>query len=891
MITVTTYNSIHDPKGVVSQEKSALDYLERMYRPFAPGTIDNVEEQVVAKAEGNPLPGYKEWQARTKATLPLYRFSTGSDRSAGSDPGMMTALVVEIDAGSGAPADALSLLLAATVVNGVGHECILMTSTGHSAKYPAVRLVMPLYPAIPADKYESLVRWMQLRATGEQGGKSWLSTQEMNASRSWYVPSGYPEVEGVPPALCSAEGAPKLDWRTLTLPETSSSTAQSQEKARKTPTSDLAVTESKCSFAAEARDAQDMPYPLWMAAFMLWRASYLETDDGELSGQALVEKREAGRCPPRYTTGRSLEEKVDSFTAEAPKQATIAEHWAGCATCPLAATCRTPLQHGEANKDDLGDAQKQVARWKRAVDAATQKGDATAKAAAEANLKDAQEKEAKIRARLQTAAVAASPRNAITLDTGNDTELAKLWLRQNPSVTCSADMSALMLPAGDGSGLWDEIPLGRLAVTFRSWQNDGIHFVNAGIDPITGMPKIRSLTVDMQKSQRAAECVLEAAVNQEAVARGVQPKYLPGMLAAGGERGIPYRSGMVGFDGIVTPITLDDRVTAEDLLPGDYDAAAKAPRFLRFLEEMMACHAPEIAGAFIACIQEFAGASLAGQGSRFGKLILLTGDGMNGKSTLLAAIRRLFRKNRTTSVQPAMVTDERHRTSLLGKHINIVDDMSAKYLGDTGLLKSVITGENPVDGRLLHQEVFTFTARAGWIAGINTLPTVTDASEGFWRRVLVIPCEVSFQGRADKLLGEALEREAGGIIAWAVEGLKRLASNGWKHTDIPETAKNEWRDSSNHLTAFCQESVALPTDPETAGIVAATTLYRVYSEWCQARGVTDKLPMLWLGRQLPKAIRDARTHTKKGNGYRIELIDNMGRPVRPDMKAASPMEA
>jgi len=884
-ITLTHYADIHDTKGTRIDAPDALTYLKQQHRLFPAGTISNVLEQVVAKAEGNPLPEYAAWQKATKGTLPLYRFSTTTERTPGSDPGLMTALVVEIDAGNGAPEDALDLLLAATA----GYEAVLMTSTGHSDQYPAIRLVMPVSPAIPAAMYEQLVVWMQMRVTGASGGKSWLSKQEKNASRAWYVPAGYPEVPGIEPELIDASGRP-LDWRTLDLSPPPAADDKADETT-KTPTSDLAVTESKCSFAAAARDDAELVYPLWVAAFLLWRGSYLETAGGEVSGQDLVTLREAGRYPARYLTGRTLEDKAGSFTGEAPRKATIAEHWKGCATCPLAAVCRTPMQHGEANKDDLGDVQKQVARWKRAVDAAIQKGDALAQAAAEANLKDAQDKEAKILSRLQSAAAAATPRNAITMDNGNDTELARVWLQQNPSATCSSDMRGLMIPRGDGTGLWQEIDPLQLAVTFRSWQNDGIHFVNAGIDPTTGMPRIRSLVVDMQKSQRAAVCVLEGVINRESKARGVLPNQLPDLLTVGAERGIPYRSGMVGFDGTITPITLDDRLTEGDLMPGDYKPKAKAPRFLRFLSEMLACHDEERARAYAACLQEFAGASLAGQGTRFGKLLLLTGDGCNGKSTLLAVIRRMFIKARVGAVQPSTVNEERHRTALLGKRINIVDDMSARYLGDTGLLKSIITGENPVDGRFLNHEIFTFTPKAGWLAGINTLPSVTDASDGFWRRVQLIPCEVSFLGREDRTLGAELEKEAEGIIAWAVEGLKRLAANAWKGTEVGEDAKEEWRDSANHLVAFCTECISLPTDPGTAGIVSASAMYQIYSEWCQARGEIDKHPMSRLGRHLPKWIRDTRTHTKKGNGYRINLVTHTGRPVRPDLKAAAEMDA
>jgi len=880
MIAVSLYSSLTDTSGRVVEAPDALDFLTSQHRMFPSGTIANVIEQVVAKAAGNPLPGYEDWQRVTKGSLPLYRFSTVSNRAAGSDPGMMTALVVEIDAGSGAPADAVDRLLAASA----GYRAILMTSTGHSDQYPAVRMVLPLSPAIPATMYEALVQWMQIRVTGASGGRSWLSTQEMNATRAWFAPAGYPEVTGnMPPSDCDPNGV-TLDWRTLGLTPPADRT-QSISAPERVATSDLAVTEQKCAFARAIRDDAEMPYQWWTAALMLWRSSYLNTPEGDVSGMDLVALRESGRLPARYLGSRTLAQKVDSFTGEAPRQSTIAEHFPGCATCPLALTCRSPIQHGEANRDDLGDVQRLVARWKRALDAAIHRGDTSGQAAIEENLREAQERETRIRSRIQAAAAAAVPRGVVTLDKGNDTELARLWLQRNPSATCTADMTAVMVPQGEGSGLWRVIELPSLALHFQGWQGDGIHVVRGAVDPVTGLPKLIPVAVDVEKSRRAASSVLASVVAAESDSRGVLARELPDHLLPAAQGGIPYRSGLVGYDGTLMQIRLDDRITTGDLLPGDYNPTAHAPRFMRFLADMFDTCTPEHAAAYISVIQEFAGACLAGQGTRCGKMILLTGDGANGKSTLMSCIRRLFRPDRVGSVQPATVGEERQRTSLFGKHINIVDDMSCKYLGDTGLLKTMITGDARVNGRRLNHETFDFTPRTGWIAGINTLPTVTDASDGFWRRVLVIPCATSFLGREDRRLGDTLAAEQNGIVTWAVQGLRRLVENGWHLTPVPTEATTEWKESANHLAIFCRECITVPENAATTCGVLSRTLYRIYSEWCMQNGVTDKHPLITVCKQLPPSIRATKYHSRNGTVYGIILRDCMQRIIRPDEAA------
>ena len=64
---------------------------------------------------------------------------------------------------------------------------------------------------------------------------------------------------------------------------------------------------------------------------------------------------------------------------------------------------------------------------------------------------------------------------------------------------------------------------------------------------------------------------------------------------------------------------------------------------------------------------------------------------------------------------------------------------------------------------------------------MNRLPTVTDTSTGFWRRIRVIPFNADFENkqryqRIDDLK-EALDEELPGIFNWAMEGLARLREN------------------------------------------------------------------------------------------------------------------
>jgi putative DNA primase/helicase len=77
-----------------------------------------------------------------------------------------------------------------------------------------------------------------------------------------------------------------------------------------------------------------------------------------------------------------------------------------------------------------------------------------------------------------------------------------------------------------------------------------------------------------------------------------------------------------------------------------------------------------------------------------------------------------------------------------------------------------LTGGDPITARFLFNEFFTFVPTAKFWLVFNHFPSVKDESEGFWRRVRVIPFEHQFSDseRDNKLL-EKLKSEAVGILS------------------------------------------------------------------------------------------------------------------------------
>ena len=126
--------------------------------------------------------------------------------------------------------------------------------------------------------------------------------------------------------------------------------------------------------------------------------------------------------------------------------------------------------------------------------------------------------------------------------------------------------------------------------------------------------------------------------------------------------------------------------------------------------------------------------------------------------------------------------------------------VTASESGETRQLNEprikALTGRDPITARLLHKNFFTFQPVAKFWLATNTKPVVKDDSDGFWRRVHLIPFTQTFIGRADLTLKDRLRAEAPGsawlvrgALAWQREGLNppavRAATDSYRRENEP----------------------------------------------------------------------------------------------------------
>lgn len=164
-----------------------------------------------------------------------------------------------------------------------------------------------------------------------------------------------------------------------------------------------------------------------------------------------------------------------------------------------------------------------------------------------------------------------------------------------------------------------------------------------------------------------------------------------------------------------------------------------------------------------------------------------------------------------------------------------------------GDMKSIVSGDG-VEVSPKHKPSHTIRPYARLMVATNHLPPSNDASEGYFRRLIILPFNnlVPANDRDLRLL-ERLLTETNGIIAWAVRGLYELLERG--SFTIPSSSADiarAYRAEVSPIKMFAEE--CLTDSPDRSGY-RSRDLFMAFRSWCRDRGL-DAEDIVSMGRGL-----------------------------------------
>lgn len=186
----------------------------------------------------------------------------------------------------------------------------------------------------------------------------------------------------------------------------------------------------------------------------------------------------------------------------------------------------------------------------------------------------------------------------------------------------------------------------------------------------------------------------------------------------------------------------------------------------------------------------------------FQKAFILKGYGSNGKSTLLDVIRNIFGLENISSVGIEELIERFKRASLVDKMVNISAEIPETSLKNLHIFKKLVTGD-VIDAEFKGKDSFNFVNTAKFIFSANELPKMNDTTEGFSRRIIVIPFNRYFSDEEKdiNMLSKLTTEEAKSYwLNLAIKGYQRLVCNkGFSKCELIDKEINNWMNSANSI--------------------------------------------------------------------------------------------
>ncbi len=281
--------------------------------------------------------------------------------------------------------------------------------------------------------------------------------------------------------------------------------------------------------------------------------------------------------------------------------------------------------------------------------------------------------------------------------------------------------------------------------------------------------------------------------------------------------------------GELLPHRRDDFITK--FAPVQYDPEAKAPIWDDFLNQIFNGN-KQIQGY----VQRFAGYSLTGSISEQ-CFAFLHGQGANGKTTFVNALREMM-GDYAQEAAPDLLLDKQYSgipndiARLRGARFVTVTETADNRKFDEGLIKR-LTGGDRITARFLRAEFFEFDpTHKLWLIS-NHKPIIKGVDLAIWRRIKLIPFEMTFlPHQQDRNLSAKLREELAGILAWAVRGSLEWQQIGLAEPEEVKAATDNYKTEMDVVERFIDECCILDNNRS----VMSQVLYDAYRAWAAKAG-------------------------------------------------------
>ena len=318
------------------------------------------------------------------------------------------------------------------------------------------------------------------------------------------------------------------------------------------------------------------------------------------------------------------------------------------------------------------------------------------------------------------------------------------------------------------------------------------------------------------------------------------------------------------------------------VLPMEYKPEAECPRWMQALNEW-----GDSDPFWNDLLQRWFGYSLMGT-RKYAKWLLMYGKIRGGKGTICSVLKQLVGSTAYVSTSLEDLANEFGMDGMeLSKVLSIseVSEIDSKA-GEKvcRVLKNIVGREPMTINAKYKRQVRNVVVNAAPLMQSNEIPVLPNKGRGLSGKMLVLPFEVSFEGREDFELDEVLTQELPGIAAWAVRGAMELEDakreNKWPTPEAANAAMRLYHLQNNPFDSFLEARF----HRNHSGFTANSIVRRQWVSWLKANGVRMHVPnnvliqrivqdSSWDLRQTRLSVADGHERGVAGLTLKIEYDD------------------
>ncbi|MGH7179901.1 MAG: DNA primase family protein, partial [Tepidisphaeraceae bacterium] len=277
------------------------------------------------------------------------------------------------------------------------------------------------------------------------------------------------------------------------------------------------------------------------------------------------------------------------------------------------------------------------------------------------------------------------------------------------------------------------------------------------------------------------------------------------------------------------PHNRDDLITK--LAPVEFDPHAETPLWTAVLARVM-----DGRDNLVGYLQRIAGLCLTGDASEQ-ELYILFGGGANGKSVFIDTITGILGDYACEAASSLLTIGmhEQHPTEvadLCGRRLVVGSETEEGARFRVSLIKR-LTGNARLKARYMRQDFFEFPRTHKLLIATNNRPSVRETSHAIWRRIRLIPFDVTIpDNEQDHRLLDKLRGEWPGILKWAIEGCLAWQRDGMQAPSEVLVATEEYQAEQDPLAEFFAAKCLVGPDLKAS----RTELFAGYQQWVKASG-------------------------------------------------------